>query len=77
MEKHFFKIKIYYLNMESQNDFGNQETQSHSHWNMTWSFPSSQALSFRSGHVIRTFVSIRHQNGMTKKKKVNFPKVTR
>ena len=56
MEKHFFKIKIYYLNMESQNDFGNQETQSHSHWNMTWSFPSSQALSFRSGHVIRTFV---------------------
>ena len=47
------------------------------HRNMTWSFPSSQALSFRSGHVIRTFVSIRHQNGMTKKKKVNFPKVTR
>ena len=42
--------------MESQNDFENQETQSHSHWNMTWSFPSSQALSFRSGHVIRTFV---------------------
>lgn len=60
--------------MESQNDFGNQETQSHSHRNMTCFFLVPRP---RSGHMIRAIVSIRHRNGMTKKKKVNFPKVTR